>query len=136
MGYDIHITRARDWFEAYDNPDVAISAEEWLVYVENDPDLDLAGYNGLYFAIWSGECEYEEPWFDWSEGVISTKNPDDAILDKAVDIAKQLNAKVQGDDGEVYLGGGRNNFIREEDEPSKTTIAESHQRPWWRRLFG
>lgn len=108
MGYDLHITRAKYHF---DNAGHWITAEEWLRYVEQDPDLKLAGYNGDYFALWSGKSEYPDPWLDWFEGNIYTKSPDDPLIDKMVEIAKKLNAKVQGDDGEVYLGGGAKNIL-------------------------
>jgi hypothetical protein len=109
MGYELHITRAPKWY--YENEGHWISAEEWLEYVERDPELRLAGYNGKYFALWSGKSEYPDPWLDWCQGNIDSKSPDDAIIDKMVAVAKELGAKVQGDDGEVYTGGGNENFL-------------------------
>jgi hypothetical protein len=103
MGYNLYITRATFHFE---NDGKWITADEWLRYIDEDPELTLAGYNGDYFALWSGNSEYPDPWFDWFEGNISTKNPDDAMIDKMVSIAKKLDGKVQGDDGEIYIGGG------------------------------
>ena len=37
------------------------------------------------------------------------------IIDKMVEIAKLLRAKVQGDDGEVYTGGGAENYLPPSD---------------------
>ncbi len=108
MGYDIHITRAESYYE---NDGQWIRANEWLSYVSGDPELKLAGYNGEYFALWSGKSKYPDPWLDWFEGNIFSKNPDDPITNKMVEIAKLLGAKVQGDHGEVYIGGGRKNFV-------------------------
>lgn len=108
MGYNLHITRAK--FH-YRNDNQWITAEEWLRYVEQDPELRLAGYNGDYFAIWSGPSSLPDPWLDWFEGNIYTKNPDDALIDKMVQIAKKLGAVVQGDDCEVYIGGGSRSFL-------------------------
>jgi len=105
MGYDIHITRAPSSWA--DNGGHEIRAEEWLTYVAKDPELRLDGANGPYFAIWSGPAGYEEPWFDWMKGNISTKNPDPAIVGKALLIASRLGARVQGDDDEIYLPGGQ-----------------------------
>ena len=118
MGYNLHITRAKFYCENYGQ---WISAEEWLRYVEKDPELKLTGYNGVYFALWSGKSEYPDPWLNWFEGNISSKNPDDLLIDKMVEIANNLNAKVQGDDGEVYTGGGSKNFLPspEPDAPSQ-----------------
>src|SRR5688572_25919427 len=102
MGYNLYITRAK-WH--HQNEGVWITADEWLRYVERDPELELGGYNGDYFALWSGKSEHLDPWLDWSRGNIYSKNPDDAIVDKMVAMAKELSAKVQGDDGEIYTGG-------------------------------
>jgi hypothetical protein len=100
VGYEFHITRAENWVESDQRP---ITAEEWLALVDADPDLGIDDQNGPYFAVWSGPCSYPDGgWFDWSDGFISTKNPDRAILGKMLRLAAQLGAVVQGDDGEVY----------------------------------
>jgi hypothetical protein len=108
MGYDLHITHAK---LHSDNDGQSITAEEWLRHVEQDPELKLAGYNGDYFALWSGRSSYPDPWLDWSRGNIYSKNPDHPIIYKMVEIAKKLNAKVQDDDGEIYIGGGAQHFL-------------------------
>ena len=104
MGYDLHITRAKDWSQ---NEGFEIGADEWLRVVEEDPELSLAGMNGPYFAVWIRKSIHQEPWFDWFAGNIYTKNPDEPMIEKMLSIAKRLNGKVQGDDGEVYPGAGR-----------------------------
>lgn len=101
MGYDFHITRRQDWIDDGDD----ITAAEWLAYVERDPELQLLPDQGPYFTRWHGKCEYEEPWFNWDSGQIYTKNPDRAIVDKMVAMARAFGAKVQGDDGETYARG-------------------------------
>ena len=101
MGYELHITRAKEWS---DNSDCEIGADEWLKLVEEDPELRLAGENGPYFALWNGPPSYPDAWLDWCGGYISTKSPDEALIAKMVQIATKLNAKVQGDDGEIYAG--------------------------------
>lgn len=99
MGYDLHITRAEFWAE---NDDDYISAEEWLDLVETDAELSLNTDNGPYFAMWSGPSEYDEPWFNWWEGNVYSKFPDPKMLEKMLQIADKLDARVQGDDGEIY----------------------------------
>lgn len=99
MGFDLHITRAENWSE---NKDQWISSDEWLSVIETDRELTLDTTNGPFFADWSGDSRYESPWFDWSEGNIFTKNPDKQIVRKMLQLAERLNAKVQGDDGEMY----------------------------------
>ncbi len=102
MGYDLHITR-REFHADEHGPD--ISAEEWLALVEADEDLALSVEDGPYFAKFLGECRYGRGmgWFDWCEGCVYTKNPDEAILAKMLELAGALDAKVQGDDGETYV---------------------------------
>jgi|SRR5215471_17853998 len=105
MGYDIHITRAgAGW---YANDDCQITGEEWLTVVNEDPELKLAGYNGEYFTLWSGRSRYPDPWFDWSRGNVTTKNPDPPMIAKAIALAARLDAHVEGDDGERYLPDGK-----------------------------
>ena len=100
MGYDLHIVRGPDF---WGNPDHQVSAEEWHRYIESDPELTLAPYNGPHFALWSGASAHAEPWIDWFRGFsVYSKNPDAAIINKMLQIAAHLSAHVRGDDGEIY----------------------------------
>src|SRR5919202_1267754 len=100
MAYNLHITRADDWA---DNDDCWITPQEWLAIVQDDPELTFFDEQRQpYFAVWSGPSTYPQPWFDWSRGNITTKYPDAPMVNKMVRIAQQLDAKVQGDDGELY----------------------------------
>jgi hypothetical protein len=98
MGYDFHITRRANWSDEGND----ITSEEWLSLVARDPELHLQTKNGPYFVTWDGPSSLKSPWLNWSKGLITTKNPDDALIDKMVAIARRLKAKVQGDDGEIY----------------------------------
>jgi len=68
MGYDVHITRAEDWQEGEAKP---ITLDEWLAYVNSDPEMRLEGVaeidaagGGLIriqdksLAIWTGYSEF------------------------------------------------------------------------------
>ena len=46
--------------------------------------------------------KYPSAWLDCVRGNIYTKNPDEPILAKMLQIAVALGARVQGDDGEFY----------------------------------
>jgi hypothetical protein len=102
MGYDLHITRRKNWSDTGND----ISPPEWLACVEKDPELTLSPENGLYFVQWSGKSRDPNPWLDWDQGNIFTKNPDEPLIEKMVAIATELRAVVQGDDGEIYGAGG------------------------------
>jgi hypothetical protein len=98
LGYDLHITRAEEWVESEESP---ITPDEWLAVASNDPDLFAMPENGeTFFAF--GERENPHAWFDWFEGNVFTKNPNRATLEKMLQLARNLNARVQGDDGELY----------------------------------
>jgi hypothetical protein len=122
MGYDLHITRKAQWSDE-DGP--MIGEDEWLRIIETDPELTLDretqcsfGDEDVVFAAWKGEAGA----LGWFNGEIGTKNPDRALILKMVEIAEQLGAKVQGDDGEEY------------PEALKRADA-SRNAGWWRRLF-
>jgi len=49
-------------------------------------------------------ASHPEQWPRWWDrsGEVNTKNPDEAVIAKLVVIAKALNARVLGDDDEIY----------------------------------
>lgn len=101
MGYDLHITRREQWSDKGND----ISSEEWLAVIAGDPELHPTTECGPFFVVWSGPSSLAHPWLDWSDGQVFTKNPDESLIDKMVEVARKLRAEVQGDDGEVYKGG-------------------------------
>ncbi|MEK6288760.1 MAG: hypothetical protein AABO57_23835 [Acidobacteriota bacterium] len=129
MGYDLFITRAEFWPE---NEGREITAEEWVKLVEADQELKLAGYNGPYFALWDGPSKYPEAWLDWDNGNIYSKNPDKAIVAKMIQIAGRLGARVQGQDGEIYLDTSQ---VSDPDDPLPPIEIERSGQRWWRRMF-
>ena len=129
MGYNLYITRRKFSFDE-DGP--SITADEWRALVDADPELSFNRSDDPLTAFWSGECEYPDPWFAYSEdyACIDTKNPDHAIVNKMLEMAAKLGAKVQGDDGEIYRSPTET-FFEDDDTESGATIV-----PWWRRLLG
>ena len=102
MSYYLYITRKLHWSDEGPN----ITAKEWLGVIADDPELELAGENGEYFTNWLGASTISEPWFNWSDGNIYATFPDKAQIAKVLEIASRLNAKVEGQDGEVYTATG------------------------------
>lgn len=134
MGYDLHITRKEYW--ADEGQDIA--TEDWLALIEHDPELSLWPENGPYFAVWSGSSLHKNPWLDWSDGKIFSKNPDLELTTKMVEIADKLGAAVQGDEGEIY----DSDYLASEStkkvfadiaaywvNPSQETSANNNQKP-------
>jgi len=129
MGYDLHITRRKDWSD--DEPDISLA--EWEAYVAGDPELQLTGiaetptpdgllqYKNPGLAVWTAHPS-GQVWFDLRDGGIAVKTPDEVTIEKMVSIARRLNARVQGDDGETYSGGGR--------EPSPPKAPSFMERLW------
>jgi hypothetical protein len=116
MGYDVHITRANEWFNSASTP---ITLEEWLTLVERDPEMRHDGFaeattpkgetlrveaEGL--CVWTAYSGHgvngNMAWFSWFDGNVSVKNPDSEILQKMRRLAQQLGARVVGDEGEHY----------------------------------
>jgi predicted extracellular nuclease len=131
MGYNLYITRKENWIDEDDSN--SISVTEWTEYVKSDSEMRLDNFaeattkNGEYVrvetegvSVWTkyskDGLDGNHAWFSPTNGNIVVKNPDIEIRNKMIDIAGQLKAKVQGDDGEFYH--------------TKETLAE--KRPWWK----
>ena len=143
MGYDLHITRQENWFDEDNNK--KISLDEWKGFLLADLEMRLDNFaeattpsgetikveiDGL--SVWtkySGNgLDGNFAWFDYNKGNIVCKNPDNEIINKMLIIAEQLDAKVQGDEGELYeLTGDKKITTRQ------LTDNNNHkEKPWWR----
>lgn len=109
MSYDVHITRAEHWTESGNKP---ISLEEAKAYFagqehfEYSSSLSVKGPFGTLsvggdFFNWLAEEDEQVP-FKHTDGRITVAGADDFVVEKMVEVAAGLNAKVQGDEGEVY----------------------------------
>jgi len=110
MGYDVHITRKKFW--AGDGGPV-ITADKWLAYVATDAQLRLDPTSKRHGVTLDIQSQYPDPWLEWFEGDIYTKNPDEAILAKMLQISSALGARVQGDDGEIYRSANFQDYFHE-----------------------
>jgi hypothetical protein len=142
MGYDIHITRQDNWFD--EDERLQISLSEWKHYIESDSEMridnlaetilpsgDKIRIENEGLAIWtkySGDnIDSNHAWFDFRNGNITVKNPDEEIMKKMLSIANRLGAKMQGDEGEIY----------DLTEIQKTTsmlysFNTKSKKPWWK----
>ena len=108
MGYDLHITRAEDWLDSANAP---ITDAEWMAYAASDAELRVEGS----YRTSSPGGTIEHPIFGWTcdktgrkgalwheDSHVAAKNPDPEFIKKMYRIATGLNARLQGDDGEIY----------------------------------
>ncbi len=149
MGYDLHITHKKNWFDKGED-DIHLS--EWLDIVQSDSEMRLDRfaeatspngdtifrYESEGLSVWttySGHMKDSNmAWFDFRGGHVIVKNPDVEIRQKMYKIAQCLHARVQGDDGEYYgpdgeieEGTGTEQQSSELlDQPRKTS------KPWWK----
>ena len=145
MAYSVNIVRRNNW----EDPDEEsnISLKEWLQYIETDDELtapaegSLTDVNREYYQQKPGYCEwtshsaYKEPfarpWFDYYNGQIVSENVDDETILKMIEIAENLNARVQGQDGEVYI---EDDVMRVQTKGNDVSIREvrASKKPWWK----
>ena len=133
MGYDLHITRSSNCFEKEPGKDIGLN--EWLVYVEGDPEMrrddqaTATTNNGKTLTVHSRGLsvwtKYPESaagaaWFDHRDGRIVVKDPTEPIIQKMREIAKHFDARVQGDEGELY------------DSDTTLKKSPSSKKPWWK----
>lgn len=100
MGWELHIVRTENWFDSSNDP---ITSEEWLQLVDNDEELSIDNKNGDFFATWNVHQQHNEPWLEWYDGRIYTKQPCEALYCKMLQIAIKLDAVVVDDDDRKYL---------------------------------
>lgn len=94
MGYNVHITRS-DWVYANRQRN-RIILDEWRRVAEADSDFVRAEHATAYrwtVSNWT---------FCYRQGRVFVKSPDDDTLRKIFEVARKLNALVQGDNGKYY----------------------------------
>lgn len=124
MGYDLHITRKEFWADE-DGPE--ITHEEWNAYVAADPELTQDPINSETDYLYTQGEDVWPLW--WSDGEISTKNPEKSMVIKFVAIAESLGARAQGDDGEYYDQHGE---MIPEEQPEEAPTPSETKKPWWK----
>lgn len=108
MSYDLHITRAQEFYESTKYP---ITLEEAQHYFANQEDFtykkEITSGGGPFaisvegdFFVWETE-DMEIP-FRYYDGRLIVSGGDEWIAEKMKEIAAALNAYVVGDDGEQY----------------------------------
>ena len=105
MGYDLQVTRSEG---------KPITEAEWRTYVAGYPEFELTGaaetptpegilrYENPGLSCWRSHPSGEVVWFDFRLGQVVVKNPDEPTIGKMLIVARALDARVEGDDGEIY----------------------------------
>ena len=94
MSYIIEILRIDDTGKSSQ-----ISKPEWEALVQDDPQLDAKNSD---VATWNAHPSNQEIYFSWHpEGAIHGTSPDEPTLIKMQEIAKKLNARLRGEEGEM-----------------------------------
>ena len=106
MGYNLHIVRTENWFDSESDPvtksdvDRVIASDESLAWSTTDY-VDMSDESGAvtryYMICWNGA-----PAFWWCRSEITCKNPNESQIVKLHEIARALDAKLVGDEGELY----------------------------------
>src|SRR5437870_2621402 len=99
MGYDIHITRGDWWSKTL--PD-RITYEEWRRLAEADPEFEVCGhskYTSDEYDVFCWMPHTRYPTFSYFGGTVRVGHCDGAIFRKMIEVAHQLGAVVQGDEG-------------------------------------
>ncbi|HCS54979.1 hypothetical protein [Rubinisphaera sp.] len=144
MGYELHIVRNEEWWD--EETGGGISFAEWSTLVDADVSLRMDSFaevnlkddmklriesEGL--TVWTEYAGNEEggnqAWFDFHENAIVVKNPDQDILVKMLEIAKALDAKIIGEEGEEYQSPTDHGVPT---RLSKQEILSNQSKPWWR----
>lgn len=144
MGYEVHITRKKDW---RDEEGPAITLNDWLAYITSDPELSMEGFTVPHqaegetiviqrpgMAAWVGYSEYRKRntvvWFTHFKDRVSVKDPDAEIIQKMYGIAQALNGSVQGDKGEIYDADG--NSVSRLPGKKPTAAQAQEKKSWWK----
>jgi hypothetical protein len=99
VGYDLHITRRKEWFDE-DGPELTRAEFERVVLA--DPEFRVDKGLGPNYAVWT--LDPESPWVELDRGELLSKNPTKPFIQKMVRIAQALGngARVVGDEDEEY----------------------------------
>lgn len=116
MGYDLYITRKQDWSDT-DGHDITL--DDWMGVIAVDRSLQVdpqraaavdprvaSGAKEPSHAVWLDWPERragtDEAWIWLERGNLVATDPDQRVRQKMFLIAVQLDARLMGEDGEVY----------------------------------
>ena len=99
MSIYVAISRRND---PLDDDGDSISFDDWLAIVDAADDFERDGDA----FIWTAHPAGVRFQFEWSEGQIEVKNPDPPTIARMQNLAKELDAAVFSETGEVFDDDG------------------------------
>lgn len=119
MAYEYHIVRQTNYEEWQEEDEISeeewlaitasnITEAEWRDYIAADAELQYSDadtmMHGSLYCNWLGHSYNKGiiPYFWYHSGTISAKYPTQETLQKMIDIATDLKARVKSDDCEYH----------------------------------
>ena len=137
MGYNLHIHLKENWFD--EDSSKSITYEKWQAVAKADKDLEVVGTSSDIPSYGWTNSNTDAVSFHWSLEEVQVSFRGDAAILKAYELAHQLGAKLQGDEGEVYRADGSPYFEDPDDQDyydnleGKTEVSEN--RSFFSKLF-
>ena len=132
MGYELNIKR--------EDENKKISKEEWSKYINSNKDfesieefsantdngttLTISTPNAGLWKTKKGEVPFT---FFEKNGEITVKNPDHWIIEKMISMAIELNAIVEGEEGEIY----DDNYLKDPLSNPSDNNSTNGLKKWW-----
>ncbi len=131
MGYELNIKREesqkiskKEWSQYIKTDSQFESIEEFSAELNEGETLTISTPNAGLWKSDKGEVPFT---FYEKYGEISVKNPDNWIIEKMISIANELNAVVEGEEGERY----DENYLKDPFSKLADNISLNSEKKWW-----
>ncbi|HEX7168334.1 MAG TPA: hypothetical protein VF230_15245 [Acidimicrobiales bacterium] len=99
MGYDLHLTRAEEWF---DSELVPIPEPEWNAIARSALQVSTHYAAGEASPVYQFEDSADSPTMQWGHGQVTVWGAGETDIAALVALAERLDARLMGDDSETY----------------------------------
>ena len=131
MGYELNIKREesqkiskKEWSQYIKTDSQFESIEEFSAELNEGETLTISTPNA---GLWKSD-KGEVPFTFYEEyGEITVKNPDNWIIEKMISVANELNAVVEGEEGERY----DENYLKDPFSKPSDNNSSSGEKKWW-----
>lgn len=139
MAYSIHLTREPN------NGLGPIELDQWQAIADGRSDIRTVESMSVQtpqpgtsisvpgpFWLWSGHTNESDLVLRFSNGSLSGDNPDTELLALFLSLAVELDAVVQGDEGEQYRSTSDLGLAEDGGPSHSDTQRTSNDKPWWK----